>query len=475
MAGLVCAFLLSVIIPHQGQAASTTFKYRYGVFLDVDIDHDEAKEVAAAITKMDDYRIVVIDAQEFTAEEIETLHEKGHIVWSYMNVGALEEERSDYKTYKSLMIGFYDDWDELWMDTGNATWQKFIVSTLMPQLIAKGVDGFYIDNADVYGADEVEDYLTDDLKLTTANATKRMTAVYNGLITILKAVKATGKYVLLNGGDVFVQKYIENGGKLSDIISAVHQENVFTTHNCGTASSSNTKYFKEYLAKVKELGTPVYMLEYTTSSTTLKTIASYADTNGFIYYASKNKDLKLGRLMGATADSSSIAIAAESIYDKVAVLSKDSYTYNGTYRTPKVTVSGLVSGQDYTVSYANNKKVGLATVTITGRGAYVGVIKKTFKIFPKTPKIRKVKVGSKKFKITMKVKASALGASYYQIAYKVKGSSGYTKVNTTSISKTIKSLKKGKYYKIKVRAYKKVNGVKYYGAWSTSVVSKKIK
>ena len=33
-------------------------------------------------------------------------------------------------------------------------------------------------------------------------------------------------------------------------------------------------------------------------------------------------------------------------------------------------------------------------------------------------------------------------------------------------SKTIKMLKKGKTYYVKVRSYKTVNGVKYYGAYS---------
>ena len=40
----------------------------------------------------------------------------------------------------------------------------------------------------------------------------------------------------------------------------------------------------------------------------------------------------------------------------------------------------LKNGTDYTVSYSNNKNVGKATVKITGKGKYGGVITKTFKI-----------------------------------------------------------------------------------------------
>ncbi len=44
----------------------------------------------------------------------------------------------------------------------------------------------------------------------------------------------------------------------------------------------------------------------------------------------------------------------------------------------------LTEGIDYTVKYADNKKVGTATVTFTGIGRYTGSIKMTFKIDPNT-------------------------------------------------------------------------------------------
>ena len=77
--------------------------------------------------------------------------------------------------------------------------------------------------------------------------------------------------------------------------------------------------------------------------------------------------------------------------------------------------------------------------------------------------------------VKMTTKPSSKGASTYQIYYKQKGTKTWKKTTTTAQSKTIKSLKKGKQYYIKVRAYKTVNGSKYYGAWSTTKLSKKVK
>ena len=59
-------------------------------------------------------------------------------------------------------------------------------------------------------------------------------------------------------------------------------------------------------------------------------------------------------------------------------------TYSGSAIKPTITVKNgtttLKNGTDYTVTYSNNTKVGTATVTITGKGNYIGTITKTFTI-----------------------------------------------------------------------------------------------
>ena len=65
-------------------------------------------------------------------------------------------------------------------------------------------------------------------------------------------------------------------------------------------------------------------------------------------------------------------------------LAADVAEYNGKAQTPSVTVKNgsktLKAGTDYTVSYSNNKAVGTAKVTITGKGTYKGSVTKTFRI-----------------------------------------------------------------------------------------------
>ncbi|MCD8125742.1 MAG: leucine-rich repeat protein, partial [Lachnospiraceae bacterium] len=65
-------------------------------------------------------------------------------------------------------------------------------------------------------------------------------------------------------------------------------------------------------------------------------------------------------------------------------LSDTSYIYDGTAKTPAVTVEDgsllLVENSDYTVSYSGNTRAGTATVTVTGIGNYTGSAEATFTI-----------------------------------------------------------------------------------------------
>ena len=85
---------------------------------------------------------------------------------------------------------------------------------------------------------------------------------------------------------------------------------------------------------------------------------------------------------------------------------------------------------------------------------------------PTTPKMSSAKNSAKKTaKVTWK---KATGATGYELYFSTKKSKGYKKAYTgTKLSYTKKSLKKGKTYYFKVRAYRTVNGKKLYGSYSS--------
>lgn len=70
-------------------------------------------------------------------------------------------------------------------------------------------------------------------------------------------------------------------------------------------------------------------------------------------------------------------------------------------------------------------------------------------------------------KVTVKWKKNTK-ASGYEIKYVTGKTTKTVKITSAAkVSKVLSSLKKGKTYKISIRAYKTVDGIKYYSAWST--------
>ena len=195
-------------------------------------------------------------------------------------------------------------------------------------------------------------------------------------------------------------------------------------------------------------------------------VRSYTNVNGKVYY-------------GAWSDVKSIKTANNDI-TKSTVSGISTKAFTGKAITQNVTVkvgnTVLKNGTDYTVSYSNNKKVGKATVKITGKGKYGGVITKTFKINPAKQEIQKLTAKSKAFFVDWAQKGSATG---YEIQYatnsKFTGAKKVTITNSKTDKTTVSKLSANKKYYVRVRSYTTVGGTKYYGAWSAvkNVTTKK--
>ena len=188
-------------------------------------------------------------------------------------------------------------------------------------------------------------------------------------------------------------------------------------------------------------------------------VRSYTNRNGKVYY-------------GAWSDVKSIKTANNDI-TKATVSGISTKAFTGKAITQNVTVkvgnTVLKNGTDYTVSYSNNKKVGKATVKITGKGKYGGVITKTFKINPAKQEIQKLTAKSKAFFVDWAQKGSATG---YEIQYatnsKFTSAKKVTITNNKTDKTTVSKLSANKKYYVRVRSYTTVKGTKYYGAWSAT-------
>jgi|GEM_PF-2220714 len=119
--------------------------------------------------------------------------------------------------------------------------------------------------------------------------------------------------------------------------------------------------------------------EWTSDNTDVVTVDSSTGTVTAVGVGSANITVNVA---GQTA-SYGVSVK-KSITDTTVTLGAESYIYDGTAKTPEVTVKDgstvLTKDTDYTVTYSNNVKSGEATVTVAGKGNYIGSVAKTFNI-----------------------------------------------------------------------------------------------
>jgi hypothetical protein len=228
---------------------------KYGVFLSEKVD-------------VKDYDVLVVDAQNYTKEEITELEKKNRYVLSYINIGSLENFRPYYSEYEDLTLKEYENWEEeKWVDVTSKRWQEFILDELARDISDKGVDGFFVDNCDVY-------YQYQNKK------------TLEGVATIMKGLVDTGKPVIMNGGDTFLEAYCEKMGKWDDVITGINQETVISriywdTGEFGLNDDEEKEYFTEYAQKYSDKGAYIFLLEYVTDDEIAEKVKEYFEEKNF--------------------------------------------------------------------------------------------------------------------------------------------------------------------------------------------------
>lgn len=260
---LTCVLLVGCATPNEYKMENSD----YGVFIGAD------KETLNTI--LDDsgnYEIAVIEGQEFSSDEISGFKVGGRRIYSYINIGSIETFRPYYTDFENDILGKYENWpDEYWIDVSDKRWQDHISETIAEELYEKGIDGFFIDNCDVY-----YQYPTNE--------------IYGGLINIMERLNEYDIEIIINGGNDFVTQLILDGK--SGLIDGVNQEGVFSSIKdydndvFVKQDKDETEYFTQYLDMAKKAGLDVYLLEYTTDSGIAKEVETYCGREGFRYYIS---------------------------------------------------------------------------------------------------------------------------------------------------------------------------------------------
>ena len=154
--------------------------------------------------------------------------------------------------------------------------------------------------------------------------------------------------------------------------------------------------------------------------------------------------------------------------------SNQGYVYTGKAIQP-LKITGLEENSDYTVTYQNNVKIGRASATVKGIGKYTGQVSGvTFKIVPgQVSGIRQS--GCTKTQATIEWNACGGGVDGYEVEKSnINNESWSLLKNVTASSFKDRALKPGVKYKYRVRAYKAINGKKFYGAYSDTLIAQTV-
>ena len=218
--------------------------------------------------------------------------------------------------------------------------------------------------------------------------------------------------------------------------------------------NGNIRYPSVTSVKYKNMNLP-YSIKYTAS----KTPGTYVMTitiNTPTYSGVKNIRYTINKANANTYGSVS--------------LSRTSFTYNKKVQKPSVK-SVAILGHKINVKKVEylspkSKKVGIYTIKITlqDNPYATGVIYRTYKIVPKTTKIKSHK--AKKGAIALKWKKQD---ARYEIQYSTHKNmkNAVSKKFKTATSTTLKHLSRKKYYYVRIRTYKIVKGKYIYSAYSS--------
>lgn len=224
-------------------------------------------------------------------------------------------------------------------------------------------------------------------------------------------------------------------------------------------------YYNKATLTMKKLGAATITATLTDGSNVIKRSVTIKVTNSDVAVTdSPQQEKKSQKITGV---SSSYKKAYKSSFTL-----KPKAKTSCTYKTSNEKIAKVNSNGKVTI-----KGTGKATITVTAKATenYKSATKKiTIYAVPAKMKTPTVKAGRKSLSVKWSKDSKADG---YQIQYST--SSKFKKAKTVSCSKktvkkTIKKLKKGKKYYVRIRAYRKIGNKKYYGTYS-KVKSVKVK
>lgn len=209
--------------------------------------YGNAAEMGSLDKVAQSFRIVNLDADptddgvgNFTDAQLQKLKNGGkNRVLSYLNVGACERYRTYWKKVPAgfvscganviAQLGSYDGYpDEVWMDPSNADYQKLVVEHMAARLLARGVDGLYLDNLELLSHDPTE---------KNGPCTKSCRQGGLDLVRKLRERFPDALLVMQNGTSEVTRLGVTGGVRFATLLDGIAHEEVWEPKHDATAEA----------------------------------------------------------------------------------------------------------------------------------------------------------------------------------------------------------------------------------------------
>ena len=246
----------------------------------------ESAYVARTLARCKKNDLAVVDT-EGHEKAVKEAVSRGVWVYGYLNVGALEKERSYFERFHHIRLAKYSGWDgEYWINPTAKEWQEHVI-TEAKKIKATGAIGLYLDNTDIYYMC-LQGFREGKTKMLRSAPSAQ--AVYNALSSIILKISALGLIVMPNGGDTFLRKFMVAHPR---IIPTINQEGVFYQELNEKNSATDTKYYKDWCKWAqKRISGKVRIICYVTIKSEQAKIKAYCLAHGWDVYFSKHKELR---------------------------------------------------------------------------------------------------------------------------------------------------------------------------------------
>ncbi len=157
MAAVRLALLLAALVALVAPAASAA--PRHPLLADAQtfaLAIGDGAQAPAAQARLAAHDLVVVDGEATTAAQVRALHRRGVVVLAYVSVGTIESYRSWYRLLRPYRLELWDDWGEWYADVSRRGFRDAIARRVVPRLLAKGVDGLFLDNVDMVATHPAE-------------------------------------------------------------------------------------------------------------------------------------------------------------------------------------------------------------------------------------------------------------------------------------------------------------------------------